>query len=146
MKAFQIVPAIGEYEDFGVFAKEAGLGESDLILTNEYIYDPVIAKLDLPCHTLFQEQYGSGEPSDRMIDSILEALRGKEYGRVIAVGGGTIIDIAKVLAVAEPEDTVDDLYDRMNGLRKVHPLMIVPTTCGTGSEVTNISIDRKSVV
>lgn len=54
MKAFQIVPAIGEYKDFGVFAKEAGLGESDLILTNEYIYDPVIAKLNLPCHTLFQ--------------------------------------------------------------------------------------------
>ena len=77
MKAFQIVPAIGEYKDFGVFAKEAGLGESDLILTNEYIYDPVIAKLNLPCHTLFQEQYGAGEPSDIMIDSILEALRGK---------------------------------------------------------------------
>ena len=144
MKAFQIVPAIGEYKDFGVFAKEAGLGESDLILTNEYIYDPVIAKLNLPCHTLFQEQYGAGEPSDIMIDSILEALRGKEYGRVIAVGGGTIIDIAKVLAVAEPEDTVDDLYDRMNGLRKVHPLMIVPTTCGTGSEVTNISIINRT--
>ena len=104
----------------------------------------MIAKLNLPCHTLFQEQYGAGEPSDIMIDSILEALRGKEYGRVIAVGGGTIIDIAKVLAVAEPEDTVDDLYDRMNGLRKVHPLMIVPTTCGTGSEVTNISIINRT--
>lgn len=144
MKTFQIVPAIGEYADFGVFAGEAGLGEKDLILTNKYIYDPVMAKLRLPCHALFQEQYGGGEPSDIMIDSILEALRGKEYGRVIAVGGGTIIDIAKVLAVAEPEDTVDGLYDRMGELRKTHPLMIVPTTCGTGSEVTNISIINRT--
>ncbi len=144
MKTFQIVPAIGEYADFGVFAKEAGLGENDLILTNEYIYNPVIAELKLPCQTLFQEKYGGGEPSDVMIDSILEALKGRAYDRVIAVGGGTIIDIAKVLAVAGDKDTVDDLYDRMAELKKVHPLIIVPTTCGTGSEVTNISIINRT--
>ena len=80
-----------------------------------------------------------------MVDAILDELRGKNYDRIIAVGGGTIIDIAKVLAVATAEDKVDDLYDRMpDGLTKVHPLVIVPTTCGTGSEVTNISIINRT--
>ncbi|MCD8356447.1 MAG: iron-containing alcohol dehydrogenase [Clostridia bacterium] len=144
MKAFQLIPAVAEYADFGTYAKEANLGANDLILTNEYIYSPVIEKLELGCQTLFQEKYGVGEPTDVMVDAILDELRDKKYDRIIAVGGGTIIDIAKVIAVANAEDKVDDLYDRMADLSKVHPLVIVPTTCGTGSEVTNISIINRT--
>ena len=54
MKAFQLIPAIAEYADFKTYAQEAGLGAEDLILTNEYIYEPTISALDLGCHTLFQ--------------------------------------------------------------------------------------------
>lgn len=144
MKAFQLIPSIAEYADFGTLAGELKLGPADLILTNEYIYNPTIASLDLGCHTCFQEKYGAGEPTDVMVDAILDDLRGKEYDRIIAVGGGTVIDIAKVLTVARPEDRVDDLYDRMADLKKEHPLIIVPTTCGTGSEVTNISIINRT--
>lgn len=144
MKAFQLYPGIAEYAEFSDFAKEAGLGAEDLILTNEYIYEPAISALNLGCQTLFQEKYGAGEPTDVMVDAILDELRGRTYNRIIAVGGGTIIDIAKVLAVAKPEDRVDDLYDRMAELTKIHPLIIVPTTCGTGSEVTNISIVNRT--
>ncbi len=79
-----------------------------------------------------------------MVDAILDDLRGKEFDRIIAVGGGTVIDIAKVLTVAKATDRVDDLYDRMANLEKEHELIIVPTTCGTGSEVTNISIINRT--
>ena len=145
MKPFQLIPAVAEYEDFAAYAKEANLGPDDLILTNEYIFEPTISALNLGCQTLFQEKYGMGEPTDVMVNGILDELRDKKYTRIIAVGGGTIIDIAKVLAVATEKDQVDDLYDRMpDGLKKVHPLVIVPTTCGTGSEVTNISIVNRT--
>ncbi|MBQ8144277.1 MAG: 4-hydroxybutyrate dehydrogenase [Butyricicoccus sp.] len=144
MKAFQLTPAVTEYAQFADFAKDANLGANDLILTNEYIYSPVIEALNLGCQTLFQEKYGMGEPSDVMVDAILEELRNRKYDRIIAVGGGTIIDIAKVLCVAQPQDKVDDLYTYMSTLKKVHPLLIVPTTCGTGSEVTNISIINRT--
>ena len=144
MKSFKIVPAIAEYSDFAAFAKEINLGPTDLILTNEYIYEPTIAALNLGCHTCFQEKFGGGEPTDIMVDAILDSLRGKKFDRIIAVGGGTIIDIAKVLAVVDSTDNVDSLYDNMSGLRKVHKLFIVPTTCGTGSEVTNISIINRT--
>ena len=56
MKAFKIVPSIAEYVDFRTLAKELSLGERDLILTNEYIYNPTIAALNLGCHTCFQAQ------------------------------------------------------------------------------------------
>ena len=58
MKSFKIVPAIAEYSDFAAFAKEINLGPTDLILTNEYIYEPTIAALNLGCHTCFQEKFG----------------------------------------------------------------------------------------
>ena len=144
MKAFQLIPSIAEYADFAALASEIHLGARDLILTNEYIYNPTIADLDLGCHTCFQEKYGAGEPTDVMVDAILNDLRDKDYDRIVAVGGGTVIDIAKVLTVARPSDKVDDLYDRMASLEKEHPLIIVPTTCGTGSEVTNISIINRT--
>lgn len=144
MKAFEIVPKIAEYAEFADFARESNLGADDLILTNEYIYEPAISALNLGCQTLFQEKFGAGEPTDVMVDAILDELRGKTYQRIIAVGGGTIIDIAKVLAVADRADTVDALYEQMASLRKMHPLIIVPTTCGTGSEVTNISIINRT--
>ena len=68
-----------------------------------------------------------------------EAVKYVAPGDVIAIGGGTVIDIAKVLAVSDGEG-VDDLYDKAPDLEKKRELIIIPTTCGTGSEVTNISI------
>ncbi|MDE6995914.1 MAG: 4-hydroxybutyrate dehydrogenase [Lachnospiraceae bacterium] len=144
MKAFQIVPKIREYERFAEFAGEAGLQAGDLILTNEWIYKPKIEELHLDCRILFVEKYGMGEPTDVMADAVLEELKDSAYDRIVAVGGGTIIDLAKVLAVAEADDRVADLYGRMDALQKVHPLLIVPTTCGTGSEVTNIAIINRT--
>ena len=145
MKAFKLIPSIAEYNSFADYAEAACLGAQDLILTNEYIYNPSISELNLGCQTLFQEQYGAGEPTDVMVDAILDELSTRCYDRIIAVGGGTIIDIAKVLSVASNKDHVDDLYNRMpDGLSKVHPLVIVPTTCGTGSEVTNIAIINRT--
>ena len=144
MKSFRMVPSVTEYKEFADYAKATGLGADDLVVTNRYIYEPGISRLGLGCQTVFQEEYGGGEPTDEMVDAILEELRNKSYSRIIAVGGGTVIDIAKVLAVAGRTDTVDTLYERMQELRKEHPLVIIPTTCGTGSEVTNISIINRT--
>ena len=144
MKPFHLVPTIAEYPDFASFAAAEALGAQDLILTNEYIYAPVIESLGLGCQTLFQEKFGGGEPTDTMVDAILHELSGRSFRRIVAVGGGTIIDIAKVLCVAEPGAVADDLYAKMPELQKHHELIIVPTTCGTGSEVTNISIINRT--
>ena len=140
MKGFSIKTEIQEFDTFEQFAKEAGIGADDLVLCGEHTFDKYIAPLNTGVQTLFREKYGKGEPTDGMVDAILNKLRDKAYDRIIAVGGGTVIDIAKVVAVAGKDDTVDDLYDKVGSLSKVHPLIIVPTTCGTGSEVTNISV------
>lgn len=146
LKPFQLIPSVAEYRDFAAFAEENQLGADDLIVTNEYIYHPAISELGLSCQTLFQEHYGTGEPTDQMVNAILDKLRDRHYTRIIAVGGGTVLDIAKVLCVARKNDTVDVLYTNMKALKKVHGLILVPTTCGTGSEVTNISIINRTAL
>lgn len=140
MKPFALQTKITEYDDFASFAGEYQLGADDLILTGRHTYNSVIEKCGLDCHIVLRNNYGEGEPTDEMINAILQDLEKESFGRIIAVGGGTIIDIAKAVAVAEKGDRVDDLYEKGENLRQVHPLFIVPTTCGTGSEVTNISV------
>lgn len=132
-------PSLYKYSTCKEFAEGFSLREGDLILTNEYIYQPYFGELNLKCLVVYQERYGVGEPSDVMAETILKDIHELRYDRIIAIGGGTIIDLAKVFAVADTLN-VDELYDRMPALSKAKELIIVPTTCGTGSEVTNIAV------
>ncbi|MBC8571398.1 4-hydroxybutyrate dehydrogenase [Zongyangia hominis] len=143
MKEIIFRPELYEFESCADFAREFQLGEGDLILTNAFLFEDYFKGLDLPVSTLFQERYGAGEPTDLMVDAILEDAAKTGCKRIIAVGGGTIIDIAKVMAVSSGE-TVDDLYAKAAALQKKRGLVIVPTTCGTGSEMTNISIINRT--
>ncbi len=74
-----------------------------------------------------------------MIDAIIQATQGKKYQRIIAIGGGTVIDIGKLLTIKDAQQALD-LFEKKLSLIKNRELILVPTTCGTGSEVTNISI------
>lgn len=132
-------PTLHKFDTCRSFAEEFRLNETDLVLSNEYIYEPYFGRLGLPCKVLYQERYGMGEPTDVMVDAMIADAAGMGCKRIIAIGGGTVIDIAKVLAVTDGEG-VDALYDKAPELEKKHELVIIPTTCGTGSEVTNISI------
>lgn len=85
-----------------------------------------------------KEKYGSGEPSDDMAEAIYRDLKG-EYKRIIAIGGGTVIDISKLFALKNVSPILD-LYDGKLEIIKEKELVLVPTTCGTGSEMTNIAI------
>lgn len=67
---------------------------------------------------------------------------GKKNGAdfVIGIGGGSPIDAAKAIALlmANPEETADCLYEAKD--LKALPVAAIPTTCGTGTEVTPVSV------
>lgn len=139
MQLFKLKTRLSQFEDFASFAKEFELGANDLVVTNEFLYEPFMKSLNLPCHFIMQEKYGLGEPSDNMMNAILNDVKHIKFNRVIAVGGGTVIDICK-LFVLKGLDNVTDAFLRKIPIVKEKQLVILPTTCGTGSEVTNISI------
>ena len=93
MTQFVIHPSIWQYDTCQAFAQDFHLGPQDLLLTNEFLYTPYFAPLNLPCPLLFQEKYGLGEPSDEMVEAIYRDMP-KEVTRVIAVGGGVMGDLA----------------------------------------------------
>ena len=138
MKQLMVKPSIYKYATAKAFAEDFQLGAGDLVITNEYIYNPYFGELNLACDVIFQEKYGAGEPSDDMLEAIYKDIKG-EHKRVVAIGGGTVIDISKLFALKYVSPILD-LYDGVKPIVKDKELVLVPTTCGTGSEVTNISI------
>lgn len=142
MQQLMIRPTIHKFDTAKEFAEGFSLGKGDLILTNQYIYEPYFGSLGLSCDVIYQEKYGSGEPSDDMAEAIYADIYapGKEAPkRIIAIGGGTILDLAKLYALKQTSPILD-LYDGRIPVEKDKKLILVPTTCGTGSEMTNISI------
>lgn len=137
MKQFSIAPKIITLDSCGEFTDKLGINENDLVITIEVTWSAYFK--DIKAGTvIFIENYGSGEPTDEMITRIAADIK-KPYKRVIAIGGGTVIDCAKLFAL-ETLLPVTDLFDRKIPAVRDKKLILVPTTCGTGSEVTNISI------
>lgn len=139
MKSFAIEPQIIQFDTGKEFCENFHLGKGDLILSNQYIYEPYLSKYCSGATTIFAENYGSGEPSDEMLESICTDIKGQEFNRVFGIGGGTVLDMAKLLAL-ETIMPVCDLYAHKFPAIRNKKLFLVPTTCGTGSEMTNISI------
>jgi len=138
MSSFSVNTTITQCDSFQSFLKEWDVGKTDLIITNEYVLAPHLGKA-APCDALYQEKYGSGEPNDEMVDAMLKAAGDKEYSRIIAIGGGTVIDIAK-LFVFGGNLCCEEIYAKGASLPRKRKLIVIPTTCGTGSEVTGLSI------
>lgn len=138
MKQFMLKPEIYKYETAREFAEEFHLGTGDLVITNQYIYQPYFGDLNLGCDVIYQEKYGLGEPSDDMAEAMYQDMQGT-HKRIIAIGGGTVIDISKLFAL-KYVSPINELYDGNMKIEKDKELVLVPTTCGTGSEVTNIAI------
>jgi 4-hydroxybutyrate dehydrogenase len=139
MLALRVVPKIYYYDTVAEFHEEFKIGERDLLVTNEWIYTPYVAPLGVKTNIIYQEKFGAGEPSDEMIDGLVAASKQYDYDRIIALGGGTIVDICKILALDVPENSID-LFTGKVPPKKVKELVVIPTTCGTGSEVTNVAI------
>lgn len=60
---------------------------------------------------------------------------------VVGFGGGSSMDVAKLVsALAGGQQTLDDMFGQEKVRRRALPLVLVPTTAGTGSEVTKSAI------
>lgn len=138
MKELVVMPTIYKYSSSKDFAKDFKIGKDDLIIVSEKTYKQYFEHLNLECNVIYKRQYGSGEPSDDMVEAIYKDIK-NDFNRVVAIGGGGVLDIAKLLALKDVTPVID-LFDGKIKVKKEKNLILVPTTCGTGSEVTNISI------
>ena len=101
--------------------------------------------------TVFEDV--EADPPSHIIERAVALCRDKGIELVASIGGGSALDTAKLVAyLAKTPERLDDIYGV--GLAKGErlPLLLAPTTAGTGSEVTPIAIvttpttEKKGVV
>jgi alcohol dehydrogenase len=83
------------------------------------------------------------DPPESVVMAAVEQGRAMRADLVIGFGGGSSMDVAKLVAfLAHPgcQQQLQDIYGVGNAKGQRLPLIQVPTTAGTGSEVTQISI------
>ena len=144
MTAATIVFGAGTLREAGDIAR--GLGERPLVVTGR---TPDRAQ---PLFALLSEQGKeaitfavAGEPEVETIRAGTAVARSERCDCVIGFGGGAALDTAKAIAVllANDGDVLDyvEIVGAGRGLTAAPvPLMAIPTTAGTGSEVTRNSV------
>lgn len=90
----------------------------------------------------------SGEPTVEQINELLCHLRNQTFDCIVSIGGGSIIDTGKTLSamltVSDPiEYYLEGLPDYRPHPGSKIPFIAVPTTAGTGSEVTKNAVISK---
>ncbi|MED4755792.1 iron-containing alcohol dehydrogenase [Priestia megaterium] len=84
------------------------------------------------------------EPPLALGEKLVSYAKSRKFDLVIGVGGGSALDLAKLTAVLAVHDGAVEEYLNLTGTKQISkkglPKILIPTTSGTGSEVTNISV------
>lgn len=83
------------------------------------------------------------DPAEHIVLNAVQFAKDEKVDMVLGFGGGSSMDVAKIIAIlAHPEQSqsLTELYGVNNAKKPRLALILVPTTAGTGSEVTPISI------
>lgn len=77
------------------------------------------------------------EPSYLQVEAVVDMVQGQECDLIIGLGGGSVMDAAKLASVLKGAlYTIKDLLNDPTQAEKKVKTVMIPTTCGTGSEAT----------
>ena len=77
------------------------------------------------------------EPSYMAVQSVVDAFKKSGADLIIACGGGSVMDAAKLASILVTDEYgVKELLDNPGMAKKCVPIVLIPTTAGTGAEVT----------
>jgi hypothetical protein len=107
------------------------------------LLDRAMAALGGSDHAVFDRT--PSNPTEAAIRAAVETFRAERCDGLIAIGGGSSIDLAKGVAIAATHDGPLKSYATIEGgsariTAAVAPLIAIPTTAGTGSEVARGAI------
>jgi len=95
------------------------------------------------------EDRDTPEPATTVVEEVAEIARKGNFDVIVGLGGGSILDVAKMASalLTNPGKT-KDYFGKEKVPKRGKPTLIVPTTSGTGAEVTKhaIFLDRESNV
>ena len=125
-------------------AKELGLTRGLLVAGPFFFRSGLAEKIIRESEGMIVASFGeiSPNPDVTEVDACADVIRRENIGFVLALGGGSPMDCAKAAAsVALTEDSIRKYHGTGVALPEAHlPLIAIPTTAGTGSEVTCVSV------
>ncbi|WP_276358373.1 iron-containing alcohol dehydrogenase [Cohnella caldifontis] len=141
----RVVYGPNSFREIGEMA--SGLGRKALIVSDPIMLENGLAGL---CAELLHEAdiasevYAGvrSEPTDAYVREGLEICRETGCDLVIGLGGGSCLDAAKAIAAMRfcDGEISDYAGNRQTFRRAPLPLIAIPTTAGTGSEVTKVTV------
>lgn len=144
MQPVKIYFGKGRVREIKKIARELGC-ERGLLVAGPFFFRSGLAeKIMQESAGMLTASFGDVSPNPDVteVDECAEIIRKNNIGFVVALGGGSPMDCAKAAAsVALTEDSIRKYHGTGISLPKEHlPLIAVPTTAGTGSEVTCVSV------
>lgn len=141
----RIAYGLGSTAELIDFAAERDL-HSTLVISDEDIVDvgvtdPVVAALEEAGVSVDFFTGVKPEPKLSMVEDAIEVLREGDHDFVVGAGGGSVLDTAKLSsALADYDVPTTETLGMGNVPGTGRPVVLVPTTAGTGSEVTHIGV------
>ena len=134
----------GRVKEIKEIARELGC-ERGLLVAGPFFFKSGLAeKVIKESEGMIVASFGDVSPNPDVaeVDACAEVIRQKNIGFVVALGGGSPMDCAKAAAsVALTSDSIRKYHGTGVAMPEKHlPLIAVPTTAGTGSEVTCVSV------
>lgn len=136
----ELLSGPGSLQELPVLIQSKGIGRvllvSDKGITGIGLTNPLeeaLDKLGISC-TVFDDVQPN--PTIANVEAGVQVFKDKQCEAIIAFGGGSPMDCAKVInaRIGNPEKTVHDMRGGMKVDGPLSPLFAVPTTAGTGSE------------
>ncbi len=134
----QLVPEVEKYQPKKI------LVVTDPVLNDIGLVDRVTFPLQEKGYSIDVYTDIEPEPPLQIGEKLVAYTRENKFDLVIGLGGGSAMDLAKLAAVLSVHKGTVESYLNLTGTNQVDkkglPKILIPTTSGTGSEVTNISV------
>lgn len=103
--------------------------------------DPVLASLKLAKLEVLEWDGVSPNPTDVVIEEGARMAREAQAEAIVAIGGGSVIDAGKAISILMTNESPINQYEGINMVKNPGiPVVAIPTTAGTASEVTSFTV------
>ncbi len=138
---------VGAVNKVGELAKEVAKNANCIIITDKSLRK--IGLIESPKKSLenagFTVDVYESEVKEPVLEEVKETInivKGKDYGLVVGIGGGSVMDKTKIGAVMSqtPGKLEEYVCPSTKPLTGSKPKLLIPTTSGTGSECSNTAV------
>jgi alcohol dehydrogenase len=132
----------GEFRKLATFVRKKGYSKPAILVDEGFAGTDLFCEVEAKLQSEYGDVYvyrnlGTQEPTYAYLSEVTEEFRSRDFDLLIGIGGGSAMDMAKAVSALRnnPGNPLD--YRGFDNLKVAGvPVLLVPTTAGTGSEAS----------